>query len=169
MQHDFPQHEGHDASRASADHVFHVGKIFLQHAAFVVFNFRDVAWHDANAVIRENAEGGSLLEQGNFGRAQCHGQVGRDIGSNPEAMRVVDHSPYSDTVRELERRNVARLRERPPQSYRAFKLLIIIVGRVRAGCGLESDRRIEDGVVRSCSLIDGSSIDVRFERRSDLP
>src|SRR5580658_3891063 len=108
MQHDFPQHEGHDARRASADHVFHIGKIFFQHAAFVVLDSRDIAWHDADAIIGENAEGGSLLEQCHFGRAQRYRQVGWDIGSNPEPMRVLDHGSYSHTVRELKRRNVSR-------------------------------------------------------------
>ena len=61
VQHDLAQHRRHDAGGALADHVFHVGKIFFEHAAFVVGDARDVARRDAHAVVGKDAVGRGLL------------------------------------------------------------------------------------------------------------
>ena len=67
MEYDFPQHGGHDARGARADHVFHVGEVFFQHAAFVVGDLGDEARRDTNAIVGKNAESGGLFEQRDLG------------------------------------------------------------------------------------------------------
>src|SRR6202163_1003375 len=83
-------------------------------------------------------------------------------------MRVVDHSFYSDVVGNLQRRNIARLRQRPSQRDGAFKFVIVVMRSVRSRLGLKSDGFIYNRVVRSCALIDGGSVNVGFERRPYL-
>src|SRR5271169_3756839 len=55
VQNHLPQHRGHDACRALADHIFYVGKIFFQHPAFVVGHARDVARRHPHAVVGKYA------------------------------------------------------------------------------------------------------------------
>ena len=84
-----------------------------------------------HAVIGEDAEGRRLLHGRDFDRAQRDRQVGRDIGSDAEAMGVVDDGLDPEAVGQFQRGDVAGLGQRAPKRNRAFKLFVVVVGLVR--------------------------------------
>ena len=68
------------------------------------------------------------------------------MGGDPEALGILNDILNADFAGQLKSWNIPRLREGAPQRDDAFKLFVIIVGRVRPGAAFKSDRLIQ----RSC-------------------
>ncbi len=168
MQHHFAQHRGHDARRALADHILHVRKIFLQHAPFIVGHAREVARGHAHTVIGEDAICRRLFDQRDFRRPQRYRQIRRQLRCDAKPVGVFDHGFDAHFVRQLQRRDITRLRQRPPQRYDAFKFFVVVVRRVRPGGRIKADGLIENGVIGAGALVDDGRVNVRFERRPNL-
>ena len=163
MQHNVSEHGGHDARGVHTDHIFDLGEILFQNAAFVIRHFGDVAGIDAYAIVGKNTVGRSLLEKRNFGSTQRYRQIRRNVRCNAEAVGVVDHSLDAKILGQLQRWNVAGLCQCTAKSDGAFKLLVVIVRNVWAGRGLKRYRPVHDRVIGLCPLINGGGIDVGFE------
>ena len=168
MQNHFPQHRSHNTCGAGADDILHIREIFLKHAAFIICHFGDVAGRNPHTVIGKHAKRRGLLKQRDFCRAQRHRQIRRDVRCDPKAMGVINHAFYPETVGQLQRGNVARLRQRAPQRDHPFKFLVVIVRDIWPGGSLKRDRHIEHGVIGVRALVDSGGIYVRLERRSHL-
>src|ERR1019366_4674491 len=82
--------------------------------------------------------------------------------------RVIDPRPNADAVGKLERGDVSGLCERAPQRDGTLEFVVVVVRRIRAGGGLKSYRRVQNGIVGAAALVDDGGIDIRLERRTNL-
>ena len=64
---------------------------------------------DAEAVVGKDGVGGDLLLKRDLNRAERHGQIGRNVGGDAEAVGHVDDLVDADARGQLDGRNVARL------------------------------------------------------------
>ena len=99
--HHFFEHRGHDAGGARGDYIFHIREVLLEHAAIVVGHFGDVARSEADSIVGKYAEGGGLLDQSDFGGAECDREIRRDVRRDAEAMSIVDDSLDAESLGEL--------------------------------------------------------------------
>src|SRR6185437_3379945 len=107
--------------------------------------------------------------QADFSSAKRYRKVGRKRRGDTKLARVVFNRADADLICEFQRRDVQRLRQRAAQRDGSFVVLVVVVRRVRPGGSLEGEWRIQDRVVGTSALIDRGSVDVRLERRSNLP
>ena len=72
-------------------------------------------------------------------------------------------------VGQLQRRNIARLRQSAAQRDDALKFFVVVMRRVGAGGGFKADGLVENRVIGTGALIDDRRVDIRLEGRSHLP
>ena len=71
---------------------------------------------------------------------------------------------HSHTLGDFQRRNIARLRQRVPQSDVALEFVVVVVGRVRTGASHESGGGIQNQIVgRGAERVYGRGVNIRLE------
>ena len=94
------------------------------------FTRQDVERLHPDALIREHRVGARHLEQRRVAGAERNRQVRREVLFEAEPLGVGEHVLRPERVHHLDRRDVARLLERPPQRDRAFELVVVVLRAV---------------------------------------
>src|SRR6185437_13288057 len=118
----------------------------------------------ANAVIRKTAIGRHLLDQADFRRPQRNGQKGGDVRRDPKTMRRRNYLADSDMLRQLQRRNVQRIRKGPRQRDISQPAMFVIVRNVEARRGTERGWPIENDTVRLVPAFHRRSVVISLKR-----
>src|SRR3989441_8616491 len=66
MQNHFPQHRSHNTCGTGADDILHIREIFLEHTAFIICHFGDVAGRNPHTLIWEKPKSPGLLKERGF-------------------------------------------------------------------------------------------------------
>ena len=164
VQHHASQQFHHHPRRMCADHVAHVGKVLLHDVPVVIGHLADGMRAQPYAVVGKGRVRRGVLQQGDFGRAQRHRQIGLDLRGDAEFVHVLDHRLDADPLRQLDRRNIARLRQRVAQRDRSLVLAVVVVRRPGSGDAGKTDGRIDDGVIGQRALLHRRRVDVGLER-----
>ena len=121
-----------------------------------------------NPIIGKHAISPHLLIQRNIRRPNRHRQKRRNIARHTKPVRRLNHLPNAVPVRQLQRRNIPRLRKRIQQRHRALVVALIVVRRIRPVRRRKSRRPIDDDIRRLRSRLNRRRIHIRLERRSHL-
>ena len=127
---DAAQQVRHHERRVGADHVARLGAVLLEQVAVAILHRQHVERLHPHALIRERRVGARHLEQRPVAGAERDRQVGREVFLEAEALRVVEHVLRPERVHHLDRRDVARLLERPAKRDRRLRTC----DRSCAGC-----------------------------------
>jgi hypothetical protein len=159
----------HHERRVGADDVARLRPVLLEQVAVTILHRQHPERLHPDALIRERRVRAGDLEQRRVARPQRNRQVRREVLLEAEPLGVGEDGLRPERVHHLDRGDVARLFERPPQGDRAFELVIVIVRAVDgAVAGRIADRRVDEDRGRREAAVDRRRVDDRLERGSEL-
>src|SRR5579864_3228619 len=123
---------------------------------------------NANAIVRENCERGSVFNQAHIRGAQGQWQIRGQRRSYSEPFRHLYNFIDADFFRNFHGGNVSRTVHRAAQRNYALEMSVIILGRIILTTAYDGVRRVQNRVEWAEARLHRSRVDVNFKRAANL-
>ena len=154
-----PQQDHHRSRRLLVDYLVHRRFVLPQRDPVRIRHLADQPRRHAYPIVRKHRIRCHLLLKRDLHRAQRHRQIRGNVRRHPKPVRYVDHLVNAHPRRQLQRRNIARLRKRISNRHRALVVVLVVVRRVTP----KAHRPIHNDVRGLHPVFDRRRVHIRFE------